>query len=458
MKRRAVWATGLLVALLGVAALAWRYWPSASPQPPALDPTGVDPVVWRAVEAARREAQQSPKSARAWGRLGMVLLAHQFHDESVFCLARAELLDPHDARWPYYQALAVRRSDPESAIACLRRAVAASTEFDGPLLLLAELLMQRGEEDEARTLFQQVLHGWRGHNRAHLGLARIALENDDLSHCRDHLLPALDDPSAQKAAFALLAEVEQRRGNRAAAEEALHRARQLPDDLPWSDPLVENVQERVVGLLEVVTRAASLLRQRRAEQAIPLLQRAVADYPDSSWARVLLGRAYLASENVSMAEEVLRATVERDPEAVEAQFYLGAALSEQKDFAAAIPYFQTATRLKSDYALAWYNLDVCYKQRGDRAAARAAYRSCLACKPLFAEARLNLGELLAEDGDIDAAIEELRQGVHLKPDDAHARQLLESLRSRSPPNGSNRPSGGRQPPERNIGGLTPPLR
>jgi tetratricopeptide (TPR) repeat protein len=433
MKRRALWAIGSFVALLGVAALAWRFWPSETPQPPALDPTGVDPVVWRTVEAARREAQQSPKSARAWGRLGMVLLAHQFRDESIVCLARAEHLDPRDARWPYYQALAMRRSDPETAIACLRRAVAASDEFDGPLLLLAELLAQNGQDDEARTLFQRVLHHWPDHNRAHLGLARLALEGDDLPLCRAHLLPALDDPHARKAASALLAEVEQRRGDRAAAEEALSRARRSPDDLPWSDPLVENVQDRVVGLLEVVTRAAALLQQKQAAQAIPLLQRAIADYPDSSWARILLGRAYLASGDLSMAEETLRAAVERDPGAVEGQFYLGATLSERKEYAAAIPYFQTATRLKSDYALAWYNLGVCYKQQGDRAAARAAYRSALACKPLFAEAHLNLGELLAEDGETDAALEELRQGVHLKPEDAHARQLLESLRSRTPP-------------------------
>jgi tetratricopeptide (TPR) repeat protein len=427
MKRYAVLA---LVLLLGASAgaLTWKRWPrTPPPQPPALDPAGVDPVVWRAVEAARRQVERTPESARAWGRLGMVLLAHQFRDESVVCLARAEQLDPRNPRWPYYQALAVRRSAPESAIAHLRRAVAADSEYETPSLLLAELLLQRGETEEAETQFEAVLHRNPANSRARLGLAQIAFERDDWTVCLEQLHQALDDPHTRKAAHTFLAEVQQRRGQRTAAQEALRQAHELPDDLPWPDPLAETVQALVVGHLEVVTHAAALLQQRQAPQAIPLLQRAVEDYPESSWARVLLGRAYISVGALDDAEKVLRAALKREPDSVEGQFYLGVVLSERKNFAAAIPYFRAATRLKADYALAWYNLGVCLKQQGDRAAAVSAYRTAIACKPRFAEARINLGELLAEQGDTAAAVEQLRQGVRLKPQDDHARRLLETL-------------------------------
>ncbi|MHB1524633.1 MAG: tetratricopeptide repeat protein, partial [Candidatus Dormibacteria bacterium] len=235
-----------------------------------------------------------------------------------------------------------------------------------------------------------------------------------------------------------LAEVQQRRGERVAAEQALREAQALPDDAMWPDPLAESVQQLVVGYLEVVTRAAALLQQKRAPEVIPSLRRAVEDYPDSGWARVLLGRAYLSIGSLDDAEAVLRAALKREPNSVEGQFYLGIVLSERKDFVAAIPHFRSATRLKSDYALAWYNLGVCLKQQGDHAAAREAYRTATACKPNFAEAHINLGELLAEQGDVAAAVEQLREGVRLKPEDEHARRLLETLRQRTinPPHAS----------------------
>jgi tetratricopeptide (TPR) repeat protein len=432
MKRYAVLTIVLLVS--GIAGgVAWHRWPRTPlPEPPALDPSGVDTAVWRTVEAARGEVRRDPQSSRAWGRLGMLLLAHQFRAESVVCLAHAEQLDPREARWPYYQALAVRRSDPETAIAALRRAIAVDRDdYDALPLLLGDLLVQRGPLDEAETRFRDVLRRDAHNSRAHLGLAQAAFERDDLADCLTHLRQATDDPRTRKAAHTFLAVLQQRRGDRAAAEKALADAQSLPDDAPWPDPLAESVQSMVVGHLEAITHAAALLQQNQAEQAISLLQRAIEDYPESSWARVLLGRAWLRLHNLSAAEQALTAAAKLAPDSVEAQFYLGVVLSEQEKYTEAIPYFRKATQLKADYALAWYNLGFCRKQQGDRAAAREAFRTAIACKPQFAEARINLGELLADDGEIDAALSQLRQAVKLAPTEKRAQQLLETLRKRA---------------------------
>jgi tetratricopeptide (TPR) repeat protein len=430
MKRYAAVALILLVGG-SAAALTWKLWPRTPP--PKIDPAGVDPAVWRAIEAARVEVERAPKSARVWGRLGMVLLVHQFRPESLVCLARAEQLDPHDARWPYYQAMAVRRSDPESAIAHLRHAVAAGTEHKEPRFLLAELLVQSGQLDEAETLFHVLLSREPDNSRAHLGLAQIAFERDDLAACLEHLRQAIDEPHTRKAAHTFLAEVQQRRGDRAAAEKALRDGQNLPDDVPWPDPLYDAVRELAVGYLELITRAAAFLQENQAEQAIPLLQRAAGDNPESSWACVLLGRAWIRTGNFAAAEKALRESLRRAPDSVEGHFYLGVVLSEQKDFAAAIAYFRKATELKPDHALAWYNLGFCRKQQGDRTGACEAFEQALACKPQFAEARINLGELLAEEGKLDAAQEQLRQGVQLSPNDTRARQLLGTVEKRAKP-------------------------
>ncbi len=431
-RRRYVALAVLLMGLAAAAGLAWRWWFRPAPmEPPALDAAGVDPAVWRAVETAREAVRREPDSDRAWGRLGMVLLAHQFRDEAGVCLARAEQLNPQDVRWPYYQALVVRRSDPEAAIAHLRRvATADGGEMETPRLLLGELLVQGGRLDEAETLFQDILKRDPHNSRAHLGLAHVAFERDDLPACLAHLDEAKENPCTRRAAHMFLAEVQQRQGDRSAAEEALRQARQLPDDAPWPDPLADPIRELVVGHLEVVTHAAALLQQGEAAQAIPLLRQAIEDYPESSWAKILLGRAWLRAGNLNKAEQILRSAVERAPEAVEAHFYLGVVLFERNEIEAALPFFRKAVELKPDYALAWYNLGHCLKRHGDRAEALEAFRTAVACKPQFAEAHTNLGELLADEGRFDAAAEQLRRAIQLAPQDIRARQLLESVQKR----------------------------
>src|SRR5207244_6695765 len=78
---------GLAVGLV-FAGLAWAgwYW-LAAPSPPEVDVSGADPDVAEAVEAARSAVKWSPHSAAAWGRLGMVLRAHDFGREANAALA-----------------------------------------------------------------------------------------------------------------------------------------------------------------------------------------------------------------------------------------------------------------------------------------------------------------------------------------------------------------------------------
>src|SRR5262249_60643318 len=76
-------AAALLAGLgftLGVVAYLWHSGGAA--EPPAVRPDGLEPAVWTAIEKARAAVRGSPRSGAAWGKLGMVLLAHQFHPEA----------------------------------------------------------------------------------------------------------------------------------------------------------------------------------------------------------------------------------------------------------------------------------------------------------------------------------------------------------------------------------------
>src|SRR5207302_11227917 len=89
-----------LVALLAVYLLHNR----PTHEPPVVDLQGVEPRVAAAIEEARASVNHSPASAESWGRLGMVLLAHQFWEEARRCFVEAERLNRAEPRWPYFQA------------------------------------------------------------------------------------------------------------------------------------------------------------------------------------------------------------------------------------------------------------------------------------------------------------------------------------------------------------------
>src|SRR5438105_5813790 len=189
----------VLVALLAVYLLQNR----PTHEPPVVDLQGVEPRVAAAIEKARASVDRL-SSAETWGRLGMVLLAHQFWEEARRCFAEAERLNRDEPRWPYFQAVVLTRENLEAAILKLRRTVElCHDEPDGPRLKLADALLVEGQAVEATEQFQQLLMRHPSHPAANLGLARLAFERGNLQESRDHLEYAKGSPFTRKAALTL---------------------------------------------------------------------------------------------------------------------------------------------------------------------------------------------------------------------------------------------------------------
>src|SRR4051812_13730878 len=103
LARRRLAALGIVV-LLGTGVAVWS-WPRGRAVPPLPDLHGRDAEVVQLIEQTHREVLAEPRSASAWGRLGMVLRAHNFGAEANVCFAEAERLDPGEPRWPYFHGL-----------------------------------------------------------------------------------------------------------------------------------------------------------------------------------------------------------------------------------------------------------------------------------------------------------------------------------------------------------------
>jgi tetratricopeptide (TPR) repeat protein len=323
--------------------------------------------------------------------------------------------------------LTLQFSDTEAAIAQFQRAVQLDGDQPAMRLRLAETLLSQSRFDEAEDEYRRLLTLEPLNPRGLLGLARLACRRGDLADGRAYVQRSIDSPLTQKASHTLLAEIEQRSNNLIDAARERHRAAELPDDLDWLDPVVNEMEQLRVGRQARLERALKLLRRFGVAEGIGPLRELVRDYPDWDQAWLKYGRACLELRDFLAADDALRKALSLAPDSVEAHFYLGQTLFQRGDYAAAVGSFREATRLKPDHALAFGNLAQCWRRLENRPAALEALRAAVRCNPSFAAGHANLGELLAEQGDHSEAVRHLRLAVELNPDDVTSRKLLQQL-------------------------------
>jgi tetratricopeptide (TPR) repeat protein len=428
------WRLLLALVLASAAVLAaggyWFLWRTPEPAPPAVDLTGAEPAVAQAIERARAEVEKTPRAAAAWGRLGMLLRAHDYGDEANVCFARAEQLDANDPRWPYLQGLTLVLADREAALPLLERASDLSPNCVAPRLRLAEILLMQGRPDEAARHFRLVLKAEPDNARAALGLARLAQRRGDLQEALGYLQHAVASPLVRKAALTLRAEVYQQQGAAAAARIDLRAAAGLPEDPRWPDPYVEEVEQLNRSVHARLTFGIQLFQQGRLDEAVDVLESAAQDAPQASRVFVVLGEARLRLRDPVRAEQAFRRALALTPDAAEAHFQLGTALFVQDKVEAAERCFRRAVALKPAHALAHYDLGLCRLRQKDRDGAAAAFRAALRYRPGYADAHRNLGDVLAQQGKDAEALAHLEEAVRLAPEDEQARRLLAEVKAR----------------------------
>jgi Flp pilus assembly protein TadD len=419
--RRRLLALLMIVALVGGAA-AWHLRRPTAPEPPAVDFAGLDPELSAAITEARERVRREPRSADAWGRLGMLLGAHWLTQPSQVCFAQAAELDPKDSRWPYLQALGLLNDDPVAAVPKLERA-AALTDAESSRARLAEAELMLGRDADAERHFREVLDLHPGSARASLGLARLAFARGDRAAAEDHLRRVLDGRGGRKAALSLLAEVLRAGGDPAAAAKAEGEAAGLPDDPPWPDPDAEELARAQVGD-EARLKQAERLAERQPAAALDLLRRLAQDHPGSARYGEYLAYQLILMRDFAGAEGVLQGVLRSDPSSPRTHLLLGIAESNQGRQAEAAASFRRAAELRPNYLDAYNNLAVSLQQSGDRPGAVAAYRQALGCQPQSARLHVALAELLLQDGQAAEAVTHLREAVQLDPADGRARRLL----------------------------------
>jgi tetratricopeptide (TPR) repeat protein len=396
-----------------------------------VDTSGREPAAVAAITAAREQVLEEPRSGPAWGRLGMVLLAHTFQPDAEQCLARAAQLDPKQAKWIYLQGRIVETRDPEAALPLLRRAADLAQDTNVPRLHLAETLFTQGHIEEAEQEFQRVLGEEPDNARAHYGLGCLLHGRHDLVGSADQLRRAARAAPTLRGTHALLAEIYRRQGDRESEERELALL-QNSEELDWPDPYMDEVDSYLAGSAARLARAERLARRGRWEEAVGILKEVLQTTPDSFSARLALARRLATVGEFSEAEEHFQAALAVRPDSFDALSGLALVLQTRGDYRGAARCYERMLARQPGHALAHFHLANCQQQLGDRAGAIESLRAAQRSKPDFALAHKVLGRLLAERNENDEAIRHLQDALRLEPNDSETKELIQRITAKLP--------------------------
>lgn len=416
------WVAAAALCCAAIATGIWRLHPQS--QVPFVDVASAEPAIARAVEEARAGVMASPRSARAWGRLGAVLLVHDLDIRGISCFQEAERLDPRNPRWPYLQGIWLEQEQPEAALPKFRRAAEiCPTVPAAPRLRLAMLLLKRGDLDEAGNIFRRILGDDPANAQARLGLGEVALARGVLAESISELKAAAEDPAVARSATRLLATIEERSGDAKSAASDAAAAASLPPDAPITDPFLEEAQQLRVGKLAAFEHVNSLVAAGDLESAVELMKQTARDYVNSHDAWAKLAEVQLKQGDSAGAEQAMRQALQLMPDKADYLTQLSVTLLRQHRNSEAKWYLQEAVRQTPNFALAHYHLALCALDK-DNVAAEKELRRTIELQPELVEAYDVLGRVLNSEGHHDQAIQQWRKALALKPGDERARRYL----------------------------------
>jgi tetratricopeptide (TPR) repeat protein len=420
-----------LLAVLALVATAGGYWywrergQAADPIPPDVALEGVEPDVRAAISQARKRVVEEPKSALAWGDLGMVLRAHAFDGEADECFKVASELDGQDARWPYYRGLQALLRDPGNALRFLRRAAelgSSAPDYDRALQFrLAEALIERNQFAEAEGIVQRFHAADPSDARASYDMGLIALAQGNARAARAYLEPCAKVLFVRKKATAHLAFICQQLDDPSAAAQYADASRRALEDAPWPDPYVSDYLALEVGLQSRYLRAETLKSQGRLAEAARAFEEIAQRVPNPR-SLVAAGISLAEVGDYARAEEFLRSCLKLEPEHIQANYFLAVTLffqaernwsagskgdSTRAQFAECAKYARASLSQKPDHALAYQFLGRALLYLDEKKEAAKQLRMAVACRPESVDSQLYLAEALlklGEKSDADAVL------------------------------------------------------
>jgi tetratricopeptide (TPR) repeat protein len=157
-------------------------------------------------------------------------------------------------------------------------------------------------------------------------------------------------------------------------------------------------------------------QDRRGDEALALLQQAIARDPTQASFHHSLGESYRGLGQWDAAIDCFEEALRLDANLFAAHYSLGLLAAQQQDWKGAVAALCEAVRLKPEAAEAHDHLAGVYFELGRREEALDELRRVVALRGNSAEAHVNLGNVQQEMGRLDEAIASFQSAIRLRPD------------------------------------------
>ena len=291
-------------------------------------------------------------------------------------------------------------------------------------LLKARAHAQKGEIEDAKKLYQTVLHAFPHNKRAQQGLALLNKPKQAATAQTppQEIIDQLINLYNQGQLLAVVAQAESLTkqypeafivwntlgaankglGQRQAASEAFKKVTELKP-------------KYAVGFNNL---GVTLQDQGKLEEAIASYEKALSLKPDYAEAYNNMGNALRGQGKLEEAIASYEKALSLKPDYAEAYNNMGTALKVQGKLEEAIASYEKALSLKPDFAEAYNNMGNALKVRGKLEEAIASYKKAIALKPDYAEAYYNMGNVYKDQGKSDKAIFSVNEALRLEPQNA----------------------------------------
>ena len=255
---------------------------------------------------------------------------------------------------------------------------------------LAKKRSKEGSQDEARSIYQDVLVKFPKNKRASDGIQALSG-----GHVGEES-KVQDPPKDQQESLVNLYSQRQ-------LQQVLERAEVLLKQFPNSGFLynISGAVYKGLGKLDASVKAYN---------------KAIAINPDYAEAYYGMGITFIEQGKLEEAIEAYKKVLSLKPDYADAYNNIGAALQEKGELDEAIEAYNKALAIKPDYAEAYNNMGITFIEQGKLEEAIEAYNKALSIKPDYAEAYNNIGNALKEQGELEEAIEAYNKTLSIKPD------------------------------------------
>lgn len=344
---------GALAALVAAAGwFGWREWRGRklaavvrASVPTIPDLTAWPPAYAVLLREATAAARQGLQPVTALGEIARLYHANGCYRQAERAERGLHTIDPDNVKWTYLLAdTCDMRGDASTERQYLVAALQAAPYYAPIRLRIANLLFNQGDDTDAAIHYQWLLTMVPGDPAAHLGLARIALQNGNRRRAIAELNAITRDHPTYAAAHNLLADIYATAGDKARAAEQRRLSGSSGEFLGTDDPWLTRVYAWSFDPDRQAFEGSPETRVQLMAAALPFYRCAASAAPHSGLALAAVGSLYLQIGRLTEARTALEAGLKSDPRMPELYLLLAEVLRKQDRAADAINVLRRGIR------------------------------------------------------------------------------------------------------------------